>query len=225
MDGELSSEQMENAMEKVEAERLIKEREGQNQRNRADVLDHQSFKKPIRDALLRIERERVKLTPEDVPELDAPRFFELVRMPWGEWKYFHEVYNDDDLRDQLYSNAIPDAHPEELADTIIGHLDSVVNQNVATGKLDSHDIEAIGKYSEKTLWTYLMDKRDYFGLTPKDCKYIVQSVVRPNVKAVLGKSKGGGFVRQFLSSMKIIGRFDEDSESEDGVEKLKKSFT
>lgn len=222
---DLSSEQMSEAMEKVEAERLIKERETQNQQNRADVLDHQSFKKPIRDSLLRIERERVKVTPEEVPEIDEPRFFEIVRMPWGEWRYFHEVYQNEELRQKLYANAIPDAHPEELADMVIGHLDSIVNQNVATGKLDSHDIEAIGKYAEKTLWMMLMDKRDYFGLTPRNCKYIVQSICRPNVKAVLGKSKGGGFVRQFLSSMKIIGRFDDDNEDQSIGEQIQDSFT
>lgn len=223
--GSPSTEQLSDAMEEVEAEKMIKERESKNQRNRADVLDHDSFKKPIRDSLLRIERERVQLTPEDAPSLEQPRFFEIVRMPWGEWKYFHEVYQDDELREKLYANAIPDAHPEELADMVIGHLDSIVNQNVATGKLDSHDIEAIGKYAEKTLWMKLMEKRDYFGLTIKDCKYIVQSVVRPNVKAVLGKSKGGGFVKQFLSSMKIIGRFnDEDGEKSLG-EKVSESFS
>lgn len=220
-----SSQQLSEAMENVEAERLVKEREQNNQRNRADVLDHSSFKKPIRDSLLRIERERVRLTPEDVPDLDQPRFFEIVRMPWGEWKYFHEVYQDEELREKLYANAIPDAHPEELADMVIGHLDSIVNQNVATGKLDSHDIESVGKYAEKTLWEMLKSRRNYFGLTPRECKYIVQSICRPNIKAVLGKSKGGGFVKQFLSSMKIIGRFDDDDGDKSLGEKVSESFT
>jgi len=196
---------------KREIVKALKERQKKQTKTALKLLDHSSFKEPIRDAIFKIQRKMIKITPEEDEELEEPVFREYVRMPDGNWLPYSKVKGNDKLWSKIQENAIG-SNPEALADCIIGHLNSTVNPNIATSKLEQRDINSIGKDSELSLIWKLKKRRDEFGINPEEAEYIVKAIVRPNVKAVLGKAKGGGFIKQILARMKMI--LSEDSEKE-----------
>lgn len=217
----ISEEQLGKAMEKYESKALIQQAQEEGKQFRNEVLDHRSFKQPIRDALLNIERERVWMTPKEYEELDEPQAVEVVRMPDGRWLPFHKVWNDDELKEELLDDALCN---EKCVKHIIGHLNATVNKNMATSRLQTEDISVIGRDSEMTLMWMLKKNHEEYGIDPEDAEYIIQAVVRPNVKAVTGKAYNGGFLKQVLSSMKFIGKYSFDDEDGGAMDDIRNAL-
>jgi len=178
---------------------------------KSEILSQDQYKQDIMDALLQIRR---KIKPMQDDESGEVYLQEFVRLEdgTGRWKMVKHI------SDQQWKNLKKDGViNEQGAKDILGHLNSLSNNNVSLSNLTQEQILKLGRESEFSLTDKLTNNRDEYGIeSTDDVKWIVDSIVRPQVMAGLSKSKNGALVKELLRETKLVGSMDE-GEDDGGI--------
>lgn len=178
------------------------------------ILDKDSYKQPIVDNLLGINRRRIPR------ERDDGTIFlqEYVRLedPRGRWVSVAE------LSDEQWKDLISDGHiNQEGAEFVLSYLNSLSNNNTSFSNLKGDDIKEMLKQAEVYLTNILTERMDRYEIDDlQTVDYIVRIVTRPNVMASLMQSKDGGVVKEIFRNTNVVADLNEGEEGENLSDKL-----
>lgn len=174
---------------------------------KSEILAQDQYKQNIMDALLNIRRVKKPMEDPDTGEIILQEFVRLEDGS-GKWKQVKNI--PEDTWNELTQDGVV---TEKGAKAILGHLNSISNNNVSLANLKSEEINNIGKESELSLTQKLANNREEYGIdSPDELEWIVSSVVRPNVMANLSKAKDGALIREILRETKLVGSLDDEDD-------------
>jgi len=185
-------------------------KEGENT-IKSEILAQDQFKQDVADGILQIERQLYPMENEETGEIYLQEF---VRMEdgTGRWKQVSRI-SDKEWK-ELKKGGVAN---EQCAKDVLAHLNSLSNNNVSLSNLTQEQILTLGRDSELTLTDKLTNNRDDYDIQSEDdVKWIIDSIVRPNVMAGLSKAKNGALVRELLRETRLVGSLD-DEEDDDGL--------
>lgn len=178
---------------------------------KSEILSQDQYKQDIVDSLLQIRRKIQPMQDEETGEIYLQEF---VRMEdgTGKWKRVSNI-SDKQWKDLKKDGVVN----EQGAKDILGHLNALSNNNVSLSNLKQEQILTIGRDSELSLTDKLTNNRDEYGIDSEDdVKWIIDSIVRPNVMAGLSKAKNGALIRELLRETQLVGSLD-DQEDDGGI--------
>lgn len=183
---------------------------------KSEILSQDQYKQDIVDSLLQIRR---KIKPMQDEKTGETYLQEFVRMEdgTGRWKKVSNI-SDQQWKDLKKDGVVN----EQGAKDILGHLNSLSNNNVSLSNLKQEQILTLGRDSELSLTDKLTNNREEYGIESEDdIKWIIDSIVRPNVMAGLSKAKNGALIRELLRETKLVGSLDEEEEDGKLLDNLK----
>jgi polyhydroxyalkanoate synthesis regulator phasin len=210
----MDDETVENYHEKANLEQLVKQNMQDSNSFRKMLLAQDQWKQEIMDGLLNIRRKTIPMTDEE----GKTYLQDFIRLEdgTGRWKQVGEL-SDDEL-DEIKSGGIIN---EQGAKFVLGHLESVTNNNIALSNMTQEQINKVCREAELSLRNKLINNRGKFDIdSTDDVKEIVSSIVRPNMIANFSKAKNGQFVTEILREIRMVGSMDDEEDDEGWMARL-----
>lgn len=198
----------ENYHEQANIKELIKQNAEQQENFRKMILGQDQWQQKVLDGLLNIRRQ-TKLV-ENQEGVTILQDFIKLEDGTGEWRQPRHL--SDQQMDEIKSGGIVN---EKGAKFIIGHLNSIDNNNIALSNMSQTKINKVCREAENSLRNILINRREEFGIdSPGDVRQIVSSIVRPNMTANFSKAKNGQFVKELLRQTRMMGSLDDEEEDD-----------
>lgn len=195
--------------EETNFKQMMKQSAEKEESFRKMIMGQDEWKQEVMNSLLNIQRRTYPV--ENEQGHTVLQDFIKLEDGTGEWKQPRHL-SDKEL-DEIKSGGIAN---EKGAKFIIGHLNSVDNNNIALSNMSQKRINKVCREAENSLRNLLTNRRDEFGIdSPADRRQVIASIVRPNMTANFSKAKNGQFVKELLRQTRMMGSLD-DEENEDG---------
>lgn len=183
---------------------------------KTEILSQDQYKQDIVDSLLQIRRKIQPMQDEETGEVYLQEFVR-IEDGTGRWKKVSNI--SDKQWKELKKDGVVN---EQGAKDVLGHLNSLSNNNVSLSNLTKEQILTLGRDSELSLTDKLTNNREEYGIESEDdIKWIIDSIVRPNVMAGLSKAKNGALIRELLRETKLVGSLDEEEDDSGLLDNLK----
>ncbi|MFB6193043.1 MAG: hypothetical protein ABEK00_02230 [Candidatus Nanohaloarchaea archaeon] len=204
----MDKEKREAYRKQANVKKMIKQQQDKQESFRKMILGQDQWKQEVMNGLLNIRR-RTEVVEDEEGRTVLQDFIKLENGS-GRWKQPKHL-SEREL-DEIKSGGIVN---EKGAKFIIGHLNSVDNNNIALSNMDQAKINKVCREAENSLRNILTNRRKEFGIeSPADRRQIVASIVRPNMSANFSKAKNGQFVKELLRQTRMMGSLDDEEEDE-----------
>lgn len=211
----MDKEVRDNYREETNIKQMIQQQAEQKESFRKMILGQDQWKQEVMNGLLNIRR-RTELVENQQGETILQDFIKLEDGS-GEWKQPRHL-TDREL-EEIKSGGIVN---EKGAKFIIGHLNSVDNNNIALSNMSQERINKVCREAENSLRNILTNNRKEFDIdSPADRRQIIASIVRPNMTANFSKAKNGQFVKELLRQTRMMGSLDEEEEDDNWLANFK----
>jgi len=200
--------------EQTNIKQLMQQQQNKEESFRQMILGQDQWQQKVLDGLLNIQR-RTEMVDNQEGETILQDFIKL-KDGTGEWKQPRHL-SDKQIK-KIKSGGIVN---EKGAKFIIGHLNSIDNNNIALSNMSQQKINKVCREAENSLRNILTNRREEFGIdSPADRRQIIASIVRPNMTANFSKAKNGQFVKELLRQTRMMGSLDEEEDEDNLMDKL-----
>ena len=228
----MTQEQLDQLNTKAAVKQSMKESKGgKEDKFRDELLDFQTFKKYIKQALLGVDIVEKTIPAEEMPEdVNYPITVDFVKIPEKGIRKPRFALSDNE-KELAYQDALCN---EKCVNDIITELHGAVNPNLGASKFGRQDVMAVGRPNELAIIDMLaqnFDKEEaeenpemfnpkYEIVSEADADLIV-AIIRSNLKGILGKAKNANFLKQITENreFRYVGK-EEGGEDDGGLTSL-----